>query len=158
MWPFDANVESQRNITKKHRQRSADQTSRSWDLARCQRYSALIKAFSPQWWTLDFLSSHSSELFVFRYLKQIKVILYCSRSSLNCDLSKITSVWNAKWTFTVPLNNFNFVEQYLSCSSYVTYLFLLTMFCSPHHHNLGYNPWNYRLFPLQCSLENLLLL
>lgn len=100
----------------------------------CQRHTALMKTFSLI--DLCFLSSHSSELFVFRYLEQTKAILYCSRSSLNCDLSMITAVRNVRWTFTGFLNscnNFGFVEQYLSCSSHndlkcVTYLFSVTMF------------------------------
>lgn len=153
--------------TKKLLKTCRSQPEIHWDPAGRQRHTALMKTFF-QWRTFVFLSSHSSQLLVFRYLEQIKAILYCSsRSSLNCDLSDVTAVWNARWTFTVFLNscrNFSLVERYLSFSSrelkYVWYLFpqqWQCLFTSLSVHDLGYDPWNYRLFPLQCSLENLLL-
>lgn len=61
---------------------------RHWDPPLCTNGDFFFQiCLKKDWWTLFFfLSLHSRMLFVFRYLEELKAILYCSRSSLNCDL------------------------------------------------------------------------
>lgn len=168
MWPFVANGESQRNTTKRRCQRSDG----------VQEEPPYLQTHHPHVWNLKdplgpcrmhygafllmdlcFLSLHSTELFVFRYLEQTKAILYCSRRSLNCDLSKITAVQMEgehllRSCIHLWLGRAALIMSFGLSHTHSPWLCLLT---SPSVHNLGYNPWNYRLFALQCSLGNLLL-
>lgn len=55
-----------------------------WDPLLCTNGDSFFNNMPTEEW-FTFFSLHSRMLFLFRYLKELKAILYCSRSSLNCD-------------------------------------------------------------------------